>query len=320
MSGTSTRPLRSLGPLRALLVSGPVLVALALLLSGAASAMTAPAVFALLLVALLPWPLLRWAASDRAGSTVPPRNAASVSSSTELAPSPAPWADDPRLRFVASMGHDLRSPLNSMLGFADLLQMTAGPQDAGQADSVEIIRQRTRDLLVVIDDMLLWARLESGGLRMRPEAVGVRELMDQAAAVARERSGGRGLSVRCDYPNGRPQAHADAERVVQALVALMHDAIRSPNPVEVDLSARQVGDAIVVDVHDPALLIRSADRADFFEAFRPSFAPSGQRVAGLGVGVACARAFIRAHGGELSLQTAEGEGTTFTMQLPVSPC
>jgi len=317
---TSASRIRALGPLSALLVSGPALVTIGMVAAPQGLALGAPGAFSLLLVALLPWPLCLWASSPAPATPPAAGSAPARAPSTELQTAAPAWADDPRLRFVASMGHDLRSPLNSMLGFADLLQMTAGPADAAQADSVEIIRQRTRDLLTVIDDMLLWARLESGGLRLEPRSVQVRDLMDRAAAAAEDRSAGRGLSVRCSYPTGTPRVQADAERVVQALVALMYDAIQSPQSVEVELRARHVGEAVVVDVHDPALLIRSADHEDFFEAFRPSFAPSGQRVAGLGVGVACARAFIRAHGGELSLQTAEGEGTTFTMQLPVSAC
>ena len=67
------------------------------------------------------------------------------------------------------------------------------------------------------------------------------------------------------------------------------------------------GERVVVRVRDPALLVRDEDQARFFEAFRPSYAPSGKRIAGLGLGVACARAPFRAHGGDVSF--ASGAGT-----------
>jgi two-component system sensor histidine kinase BarA len=70
-------------------------------------------------------------------------------------------------------------------------------------------------------------------------------------------------------------------------------------------------------VHDPQLVIREVDQAAFFEPFRPSYAPSGRRVAGLGLGPALAKALIRAHGGEVSFSSKPDSGTTFQLELPL---
>lgn len=303
-----------------LLLSGPLLATLAAMLGDmpASGPEHGVRVLALVLTALAPSALwLRFAPDASRAEDARPPAAAGTGAGPTLAPG-AGWGGDPRLQFVASMGHDLRSPLNAMLGFADLLQMTAGPDDAAQADSVEVIHQRTSDLLVLIDDMLMWAKLESGGLTLRASEVAVPVLLQRASELATARSGARGLTVQRHCPPSLPAVAVDTERVVQAIVALLHDAVHATRPATVKLAARLTRDGVVVEVHDPQLLVRSADQDAFFEPFRPSFAPSGQRVAGLGVGMACARAFIRAHGGELSLTTEAGRGTTFAMVLPVA--
>lgn len=307
-----------------LLLPGPLLCGLVVALGapGLTGADHGYRVLALVLTAVAPWWLWLRYAPTAASCPGSPRQlqaaGTGVVGNAEPQDGPAPGHDaDPRLQFVASMGHDLRSPLNAMLGFADLLQMTAGPDDRAQADSIEVIRQRAGDLLVLIDDMLLWARLESGGLQLSPSDEQVHVLLQRAADLAVQRSGARGLRVRCQVPTSLPTVRVDAERVVQAIVALLHDAVVATSPGPVQLSAHLTRQGVRIEVYVPDLLIRTADQEAFFEPFRPSFAPSGQRVAGLGVGVACARAFIHAHGGELSLTTGQDRGTTFSMVLPV---
>jgi signal transduction histidine kinase len=237
---------------------------------------------------------------------------------------PAARTDIPlAVRYLAATGHDLRTPLNAILGFADLVAMH--PHELwteAQHRSLSIVRERARDLASMVDDMIDWAKLELGDLRLNRREHEVRELIDRAVSLAIERSGARGLRVEVGVDPRLDQLCVDADRFVQALLGLMDHSIRAaPAPI-LSLSALYVeaeGEQPVsarIEVTDPDLEIRDQDQAHIFAAFRPSFAPTGQRVAGLHLGTALARAVIRAHGGDVWFERRPNQGTTFVASLP----
>ena len=233
--------------------------------------------------------------------------------------------DTERLRtsFVAAMAHDLRGPLNAITGFSDLLVMEKHDVVApAQRASVDIIRRAAQDLLVLLDQILDWAKLEAGQIELDRAPVPFEGLLYEAADEAKQRSADRGLSVTLDVEDALPNANVDAVRVKQALLGLMDHATRLTDKPRVALSAcvraNEAGHPCVrVEVKDPQLVVREADQAGFFEAFRPSYAPSGRRVAGLGLGPALARALIQAHGGSVWFASRTDTGTTFTLELPL---
>jgi signal transduction histidine kinase len=223
------------------------------------------------------------------------------------------------------MGHDLRAPLNAIVGFADLMAMDeVAPVTGSQRQSVDIVRRSAQDLLVLLDQILDWARLEAGRIALLPREHPPGALVAAAIDEARRRSADRGLAVHCDLPADLPAITVDADRFVEALLGLLDHASRTANAPDVLVSARlaQLSPqerALCIEVHDPALRIRAADHGTFFEPFRPSFAPSGRRIAGLGLGPALARALIRAHGGDVWFASDAHKGTTFHLRLPVPP-
>ncbi|HET6339915.1 MAG TPA: histidine kinase dimerization/phospho-acceptor domain-containing protein [Polyangiales bacterium] len=237
---------------------------------------------------------------------------------------PAARTDIPlAVRYLAATGHDLRTPLNAILGFSDLVGMH--PHELwteAQHRSLSIVRERARDLASMVDDMIDWAKLELGDLRLNQRQHDVHELIERAVGMAVERSGARGLRVEVGIDPRLDQLCVDADRFVQALLGLMDHSIRAaPAPV-LSLSVVYVeaeGDqpsSARFEVTDPDLEIRDQDQAHIFAAFRPSFAPTGQRVAGLHLGTAVARAVIRAHGGDVWFERRPNQGTTFVASLP----
>jgi signal transduction histidine kinase len=230
-----------------------------------------------------------------------------------------------RVRFIAAMGHDLRNPLNAMLGFADLLALDPGAAwNRSQMTSLAILRERTRDLLSLIDAMIDWARLEAGQLPMARASWPVAELIERALTEAKERSGARGLTVHVELAAELGAVHVDAGRFVQALVGLMDQAARSDNKPALTLRAAReargkAGEIFVrIDVIDAQLEIRDEEREHLFEAFRPSFAPTGRRIAGLRLGTAVARALMRAQGGDVWFERRPERGTSFVLAAPTS--
>lgn len=224
------------------------------------------------------------------------------------------------VRYLAASGHDLRTPLNAILGFSDLVAMRDHARwTQSQHKSLTIVRERARDLASMVDDMIDWAKLELGDLRLAPGPHGARALIDRAAAAAIEHSGSRGLQVDVTCAGELGQILVDGERFVQALLGLLENAARATPAPRVQLRAERTPDGMRIQVVDPALEVRLEDRAHIFAAFRPSFAPTGQRIAGLHLGTSVARALLRAHGGDVWFESRPGQGTTFVATLP-EPC
>jgi len=227
------------------------------------------------------------------------------------------------VRYLAATGHDLRTPLNAILGFSDLVAMQ--PLDAwseSQRRSLAIVRERARDLACMVDDMIDWAKLEVGDLRLNTRKQATRELIERAVTLAVERSGERGLTVEVEVESSLESLVVDADRFIQAILGLLDHAVRAMPGPTVRVHARRV-EAVEgrratarIDVIDPGLEIRQKDQPHIFAPFRPSFAPTGQRVAGLHLGTAVARALIRAHGGDVWFESRPSQGTTFVAALP----
>ena len=221
------------------------------------------------------------------------------------------------VRYLAASGHDLRTPLNAILGFSDLVAMHPHEQwSDAQHRSLAIVRERARDLASMVDDMIDWAKLELGDLRLSLRAYEGRELIERAVTQALERSGSRGLRVDIELDPGLGQLCVDADRFVQALLGLMDNAMRTTPGPTVRVHARRESGGARLEVIDAGLEIRHQDQAHIFAAFRPSFAPTGQRVAGLHLGTSLARALIRAHGGDVWFESRPDQGTTFVASLP----
>jgi signal transduction histidine kinase len=217
------------------------------------------------------------------------------------------------------MSHDLRTPLNAILGFSDLLSLDKRRAwTPAQQRSLVIVHERAVDLAALVDDMIDWAKLEAGELALKLELVRVSALVERARSAALQRSGVRGLELSVHVtPEADVLVHADPARCVQALLGLLDHAIRSqPGPsVQIRVQRRAAHVQVVVD--DQGLQIRPEDQPGVFDAFRPSYAPTGQRIAGLQLGPAVARSLLRAHGGDVWFESRPGRGTTFTAELPL---
>jgi K+-sensing histidine kinase KdpD len=228
--------------------------------------------------------------------------------------------------FLASMGHDLRGPLNNIVGFADLLVMDnlgdmRGVRES-QRPSVEIIRCAAQDLLALLEQVIAWARLQSGPLQLDRKPIKAAELFQQVQAEAERRAASRSVVLRMPrLPD--LTLHVDRKQMLAALLGVLDPSIRSGRSSEITLHielppATELGARrILFHLRDQGLRVRDIDHEGFFEAFRPSFAPSGQRIAGLGVGPALARALVRAHGGDVWLSSRADTGTTFTLSVPL---
>lgn len=232
-----------------------------------------------------------------------------------------------RTQFLASMSHDLRSPLNSLLGFATLIGSgVEGPITDEQRESIQMISRSARDLLRLVTNIIDSARLEAGKLPLDRALTPAADILAQALSEGRRMVEDRPLEIDTDIAPNLPLVYADQDRVVQAILGLFSHAIHATDRGTIRLLAHvdrgppgPLGPQLRIEVIDSGAGIRDADRATIFEAFREIQEPSGRRIGGLGLGLSLARELIRAHGGDIWFVTKAGRGTTFTLALPLAP-
>lgn len=218
-----------------------------------------------------------------------------------------------RTAFFASLGHDLRTPLHAILGYAEIMQAELmGPMPEAYADYPAIIHESGTDLLLLVDDILDLARAEAGQPRLDPEPV---DLSASAESVMRQLKGHAdraGVTLKLKA-QGEAWAEADARAVRQIWQNLVSNAIKySDSGKTVTLETRIEGGAAILSVQDRGAGIPAADLARLTQPFAQA---TGAK-AGTGLGLSVVRRFAELHGGELRLTSKPGRGTKAEVILP----
>jgi len=225
-------------------------------------------------------------------------------------------ADRDRAGFLAAVSHELRSPLNAILGFADVLWTEVdGPLTAEAREEVEQIRGSGVHLLELINDILEFSAIEGGQLKLTRSRV---DLVQVANDVVREAVGVLGTKpVRVHVLGDQDVfAHADARRVRQVLQNLVGNAIKFTQRGEVAITLQRDGSRALLRVRDTGPGISPAERAMIFEEYKQAGEESVRR-RGTGLGLAIARRLVLMHGGLITVESALGKGSTFTVTLPL---
>lgn len=226
--------------------------------------------------------------------------------------------------FMASMSHDLRSPLNSIMGFSELLVSgIGGDLTEGQRENVAVIQRSGSELLELLNDIIDTARLDAGRLPLRREWTPTVALLGEATRKGREmvalRTGiGDGFTIEEELEPGLPPLHIDRMRIVQALLCLFRHATRAMEGGAIRLSARSAGGAVRVAVTDSGASVQDEDRQRVFDAFRSITSVSGHRIGGMGLALSLARSLVRAHGGDVHYDASAREGTTIVLSIPTT--
>jgi len=225
-------------------------------------------------------------------------------------------ADRDRAAFLAAVSHELRSPLNAILGFADILMTEVdGPLSTEAREEVEQIRGSGKHLLDLINDILEFSALESGQLKLSRSRV---DLAAVAWEVVREAAGivgARPVLVRIEGEAG-VFARADPRRVRQVLTNLVGNAIKFTQRGEVVVDVGREGRYARVSVRDTGPGISPQERAVIFEEYKQTKDERARR-RGTGLGLAIARRLVLMHGGKIDVDSQVGVGSTFKVMLPV---
>ena len=227
-------------------------------------------------------------------------------------------ANQAKSEFLAVMSHELRTPLNAIGGYAQLLELgIRGPvTDQQRVDLERIMRSQTY-LLSLINDVLNFAKIESGHLQVELEDLAVEELMNGTSDFVRPQLRERGLAFDLSACPSSLRVRADREKVQQILLNLLSNALKfTPSGGAIALSCNAKDGFVEIVVRDTGLGIAPEKLASIFEPFVQVDRRYKREQEGIGLGLAISRELARAMDGDLTVESREGEGSTFVLRLP----
>jgi signal transduction histidine kinase len=222
--------------------------------------------------------------------------------------------------FVLTASHELRSPLTSVQGFAELLMLERDSLTPKQVETVEIILDNCRHLVRLLNDLLDLARSDAGRLAVTPKPTEVAPLIEDAVRTMRGQTESAHQLLTQQVDPGLPLIEVEADRIRQILVNLLTNAHDySPAGASIEVTARVVDADVEIAVTDNGPGIPENQLEHIFERFVRGDAGLTQRVGGTGLGLAISKSLVELHGGKLAVESTTGVGSTFSFRLPVAP-
>lgn len=221
--------------------------------------------------------------------------------------------------FLATMSHEVRTPLNGIVGFTSLLEET--PLTPDQLEYVETIRTSSETLIQLTGDILDYARIESGKLKLEPQPCHVRECVEDALDLIAAKAAARNLELLHWVDESVPAVVTlDGGRLRQVLVNLINNAVKFTPQGEIEVTARAEAEPaggwrLTFTVRDTGIGIAPDDRARLFKPFSQLDGTSTRRYGGTGLGLAISKNIVGLMGGGISFESELGSGTSFTFTV-----
>jgi len=225
-------------------------------------------------------------------------------------------ASEAKSAFLATMSHELRTPLNAIVGYESLLREGIdGPLNKSQVAHLTRIRASADHLLGLIDEVLTFSRVEAGKEIVRRDQVTLRLIIDETLTMIAPVAEAKGLTVRADGDDA--QLRTDAGKVRQILLNLLSNAVKFTDHGEIVIRSRAGEEEVAVSIVDHGIGIAAENLERIFDPFWQVEQRSTRRVGGTGLGLSVSRSLARLVGGEISVESELGKGSTFTLTLPV---
>ncbi|HEY5314005.1 MAG TPA: response regulator [Pirellulales bacterium] len=232
-------------------------------------------------------------------------------------------ANRARASFLANMSHEIRTPLNGIIGFADLLRRGAAGDEAERMEWLEIIRSSGEHLLALINDILDLSKIDAGKLSVETVDCSPGNLIEEVCLMLRSKADEKGLQLAAVFESPLPQTiRSDPTRLRQVLVNLAGNAIKFTATGGVRIAARLDRPAgaeplLVMRVIDSGIGIAADKLETIFDAFTQADSSITRQFGGTGLGLAISRRLAEALGGQITVDSEAGRGTTFTFAIPV---
>ena len=231
-------------------------------------------------------------------------------------------AERAKSEFLANMSHEIRTPLNSVIGFSDILFEEELSNE--QKEYVGYIRQSSRNLMQIINDILDFSKIEAGRLDLDIIDCSVQEILDDIQSMFRLQAQEKGLEFKMLIDSKLPETiRTDPGRLRQCLLNLVGNALKFTDKGHVYICASWNQDAdehpfVTFEVQDTGIGIAAAKQKGIFDSFSQVDYSTTRNYGGTGLGLAITKRLVELLGGRVSLQSNEGHGSTFTIEVPVS--
>jgi PAS domain S-box-containing protein len=221
--------------------------------------------------------------------------------------------------FIALVSHELRTPLTSILGYLELvLEGDVGEINEEQDHFLRIIERNSGRLLRLVGDLLFVAQIEAGKLALERQDVDLAELARHCVEAARPRATEKEIELVLEGDAG-PAIIGDSTRLAQLLDNLVSNAIKfTPEGGRVGVRLELENGHVLLAVSDTGMGISADEQTKLFQRFYRTAGATQRAIQGTGLGLTITKAIAEAHGGSISVESAEGEGTTFLVELPAS--
>jgi signal transduction histidine kinase/CheY-like chemotaxis protein len=242
-------------------------------------------------------------------------------------------ADSAKSSFLSTVSHELRTPLTSVLGFAKIIRRrlherlfplipesdTKIAQSKRQVlENLDVVVSEGERLTKLIDDVLDLAKIEAGKFTWNMASVSIKEVIERAIAATSSLVEARHLKIEPSIAEGLPDINGDHDRLIQVVINLISNAVKFTSSGSITCSALRRDNDIVVSVKDSGIGIALADQPKVFEKFKQVGDTLTDKPKGTGLGLPICKEIVEHHGGRIWVDSALGEGSTFSFTLPVT--
>jgi signal transduction histidine kinase len=219
---------------------------------------------------------------------------------------------------IALVAHELRTPLTSIVGYLELLQDDAADFKEQHRDHLEVVHRNAHRLLDLVADLLFTAQVRAGRVTLEKNVVSIGDLLDQALAASAPIAAERNIEM---VVEGSTQAAVigDEKRLAQVVDNLLSNALKFTKPGgSVTVTVKTLGDRVAIEIKDSGIGISAADQTKLFSRFFRTETAMQNAIQGTGLGLSIVKAIVEGHGGEITVDSIEGEGATFRVVLPLA--
>jgi signal transduction histidine kinase/DNA-binding response OmpR family regulator len=220
--------------------------------------------------------------------------------------------------FISNMSHELRTPLNSVIALSGVLnRRLAGQIPEEEYSYLEVIERNGKQLLALINDILDLSRIEAGREELEIAPFDPGHLMAEVVASINPLAHQKKIELTHPPAPGLAPMRSDAGKIRQILQNLLGNAVKFTDTGRVEICARQTGDEILITVRDTGIGIAQDQLALIFDEFKQADGSNSRRFGGTGLGLAIARKYARLLDGEITVESVLGQGSVFTLRLPL---
>jgi signal transduction histidine kinase/CheY-like chemotaxis protein len=228
-------------------------------------------------------------------------------------------ANQTKAEFLANMSHELRTPLNAIIGYAQILQEEM--EDTGQTGMVpdlKRIESAGKHLLGLINDMLDLSKIEAGRMEVYLEPVSLPRLLDELHSLGAPLAAAKGNKLVFNLPENLPVLQTDYTKLKQSLLNLVSNGCKFTEGGEVSVIVSLTETEVLFEVRDSGIGMTEAQLGKLFQAFMQADTSTTRQYGGTGLGLAITRRLCRMLGGDVTVTSAPGEGSVFTINLPLT--